>query len=495
MERDNLNYSDAQASQGPAAAPVLDEIATVARDPKPRAFNGVFVPTDETLAARGGAKGYALYDEIERDGHAYAVLQKRRMAVIARDWVVEPASDAPRDQEAAEVVRAQLAKLGLDKVTLDLLDGTLKGFAVGEVMWKRDGAAIVAHKVIPRGQHRFTFDAETGKPRLLTRDAMLTGIELPERKFLVYSFGGKDESPFGLGLGTRLYWYAWFKRQIATGWLVYVDKFASPTVVGEYQPGTPLEQQRKLLQAAQAVAQEAAVVIPQGLVLKLMEAARTGGADAYERFLRYCDEMISEIVLGETLSTSQGTGKGSQAATETHNEVRKELAKADADLVSGGPVAELAGWITDFNVPGANPPTVYRVFPEDLTARATRDGLIRKLGFKPTADYIERTYGDGWEPETAAAPQADAAPAFAESPEPDVVDDIADRAGAAAGEALAGLIDPVRQLAARAGSLAELRDGVGELAGEQDATAFGELMQQAMTAAHLAGRFEVLDGR
>lgn len=493
---------DATADQAATGPELYNEIASVERDINLRAYAGVFRPDDDTLATRGGSKGLRIYDECERDGHAYAVLNKRRMAVVARDWVVEPASASRTDKKAADLVRAQLAALNFDKLTTDQLDATLKGYAVGEVMWERDGSLIVAKKVIPRDQRRFTFDV-AGLPRLLVRENLLTGIELPPRKFICHSFGGKDENPHGLGLGSKLYWYCWFKRQVLSSWLIFIEKFASPTVIGEYPPGTPLAEQRRLLSIAGAIAQEAAVAIPQGLVLRLMEAGRTGGEGAYERFLRYCDEQISECVLGETLSTNQGTG-GSQAATETHDGVRKELAKADADLLSPTLRESIVTWIVELNMPDAAPPTVYRDFsePEDLDARADRDVKIKALGYVPTQAYIDDTYGEGFLPAAPAAPlpapvegaPSVPAPEFRE-PAPEAIDGFAEQLDQAMPAVMGRMLAPIRDLVAGAGSLEELRDALGGVYEQIDGAAFASLMSRAGAAGLMMGRYEVADGR
>jgi len=42
---------------------------------------------------------------------------------------------------------------------------------------------------------------------------MSQGVELPERKFIVHTVGGKEGLPFGLGVGGRLFWPVLFKRK------------------------------------------------------------------------------------------------------------------------------------------------------------------------------------------------------------------------------------------------------------------------------------------
>ena len=373
------------------------EIATAAGDPFNLIYNGLLRPDDDTLASRGGGKGLRIYDEIERDCHAWSVLQKRKLAVIARPLLIEAASDSRADRKARDLVEAQLKAINFDHVYLDLLDALLKGYAVAEIIWCIRDGQIAIDQVMPRDQRRFVFDAER-QLRLLSRGNLFSGVPVPERKFLVHRFGAKDGNPYGKGLGTRLFWPVWFKRQGIQFWLTFADKFGSPTAIGTYPAGTTSQDQTKLLAALAALAQDTGVAIPAGMEIKLLEAARSGTVNTYESLCRYMDEEISKAVLGETLSTSMGKSGGSFAASKTHNEVRLELVQADADLLADS-LSGLAQWIVDFNLPGAKPPAIRRDCkePEDLKTRADRDKTVSSMGFKPTLAYIRETYGEGWE--------------------------------------------------------------------------------------------------
>ena len=111
-------------------------------------FSDVLQPTDRTLIERGGGQGLAIYDEIERDTHAGSVLQKRRSTLVAREWEVKAGGEDAIDLEAAEFVREQVENMAFDRICEDLLDATLKGYAVSEVVWDRDGNRIVPRLII-----------------------------------------------------------------------------------------------------------------------------------------------------------------------------------------------------------------------------------------------------------------------------------------------------------------------------------------------------------
>lgn len=381
------------------------EIATVDKDPFNFLFNNLMRPNDATLATRGASKGLRIYDEIERDCHAFSVLQKRKLALISRPVIVEAASNALRDRKARDGVDAFLKSINFDQICLDLLDATLKGFAAAEIMWRVGNGIIDVATIAPKDQRRFVFDKDS-MPRLITRSDISQGIALPERKFIIHRYGAKDGNPYGLGLGTRLFWPVFFKRQGIQFWLTFADKFGSPTAVGKYPNGASKPDQDKLLEALSALANDAGVIIPEGMMIEFVEASRSGSVDTYEKLCRYMDEEISKATLGETLSTSMSAGGGSYAASKTHNEVRLELTKADADLLSDTLNATLIKWFCEFNYPGALPPKVARDFsePEDLLARANTDKTICEMGFKPTLKYIRETYGEGWEEVTANPP-------------------------------------------------------------------------------------------
>lgn len=493
------------AAQTAPGAPETNEIASIRRDFNLLFFGDIQFNTDPTLLTRGGGKGLKIYDELERDAHAYAVLHKRKMAVISRPWDILPASDSPIDVQAADVVRENFKQMQFDRICTELLDATLKGFAVGEVMWAIEGSSIVAQNVIPRDQRRFAFDLER-RLRLLTRERMLEGEELPQRKFIVHSVGAKDGSPYGLGLGHRLFWPVFFKRQDIVFWLTFADKFGSPTSLGKYPPGTQPVDQEKLLNALQAISQDAGIIIPEGMAVELLEAARSGSIDTYEKLARYMDEQISEATLGETMSTTaQGAGLGSGQAN-VHNEVRVDLAKADGNLLSDALNDSIVKWIVDYNVPGAAYPKLYRDFDEDedLTAHSERDKNIYELGYEPDENYITETYGPGWNKRAAPAP----APAPFGGPGP-FPQDFAEGAGAQrtvnretqqafldAADSLAGewrkmmgkRVEDLQSMLDETGDLAMFRERMDELLDAQPSKELVEALARAGFAAHVVGR-------
>ncbi|WP_226781848.1 phage portal protein family protein [Oceaniglobus trochenteri] len=330
-------------------------------------FGTVLQHQDDTLIQRGGGKGLKLYDEIERDTHAFAMLQKRKKTLVAREWEVVPASDADIDAEAAEIVRECLEALPFDRICEDLLDATLKGYAISEIIWGRDGGRIRPVDVVSHDQRRFTFGLDW-RPRLLTLNNLLAGEELPDRKFIVHRYGVKGNNPFGLGLGTRLFWPVFFKREGVAFWLHFLEKYAGPTAVAKTPYGQGTDEQRRMLNTLDQIRTSSSIVVPIGTDLDFLEAARSGSV-TYQDFLAYWDKQISICVNGETLTTDIGSN-GSRAASETHADMLANLVDSDGDLLSDSLREQLLTWIVEYNVPGAGIPKVWRTRAQNETENA-----------------------------------------------------------------------------------------------------------------------------
>ena len=82
------------------------------------------------------------------------------------------------------------------------------------------------------------------------------------------------------------------------------EKYGAPTAIATYKPGTPPDERRRLRDILEALQTDSGVVIPESVELKLLEQARSGNAASYREFLDWCNDEISKIVLGATLTSS-----------------------------------------------------------------------------------------------------------------------------------------------------------------------------------------------
>ncbi|WP_083232885.1 DUF935 domain-containing protein [Endozoicomonas atrinae] len=348
---------------------------------------------DSVLQQRG--RDMRLYDELLRDDQVKPCFQQRRLAVTQSEWDVEPASESSEDKAAAEFIKEQINSRNFDDITDKMLFGVFYGYSVAECLWAYDGNRIVIDDIKVRDRSRFKFDLE-GNLRLINIQHP-NGMKLPEKKFWVFSAGADhSDNPYGMGLAHYLYWPTFFKRNGIKFWLIFLEKFGMPTAAAKLPPGQaqdPIERE-KALQALDAIQSDSGVVIPDNVIIELIEAARSGTAD-YDALCQRMDKAISKVILSQTMTTDDGS---SRSQAEVHQEVQEAVIKSDADLICESFNQQVVAWLTEWNFPNANPPRVWRKTEpeEDLMARAERDNKISTLGYEPTEDYIRETYGEGW---------------------------------------------------------------------------------------------------
>lgn len=473
---------------------------------------------DPVLRSEASGKGLRLYDEVDRDPHAGSVLQTRYLAVVGKEWTILPGLNGlqqgrkiatDQDQEIADFVAEVLEACNFDQARHELLQALLYGFYCLEVMWKIDAGAVAVDRFFGKHPRRFIFSPER-ELRLLTLSNMIEGEILPPRKFIQFTCGDSD-NPYGKGLGQKLWWPVWFKKNGIKFWLIFLDKFGGPTAVGKYPPGTGDADQQKLLDAINLIHTETGVTIPENMAIDLLEAARAGQV-SYQDMCEYMDKAMSKAVLGQT-ATTEGT-PGKLGNEQTQGEVRQDIIEADADLLDTCLNNSIVRWIVDFNFPGIMDYPKIETFAgakPDLQERSAIDKtLVVDIGLPVGIKYFYETYGipepeegeelvspnkmpgimpgtpggiipsAGFAEPTPRARQANAVP-----------EKMAVQLGDEAGNSMDGMIDKVKDLVMRSENLEAVRDGVYTLFKSADLSTLGEVMQQALVLADLAGRFEV----
>lgn len=504
-------------------APVLNrEIATTADGIDiTRGYTGpLLMPYDSVLRNRGGYD-LQIYEQVMSDGEVKSTFNQRQSAVVKCEWRVDAGGERRQDKKAAEWLQKQLQKARWDNATLKMLFGVHYGYAVAEIIYGLEEGKIGISAIKVRNRRRFRYGKD-GDLRMLTQASMFEGVPCDRPYFWDFCTGAdNDDEPYGLGLGHWNYWPVLFKRNGIKFWLTFLEKFGMPTAVGEYDADATPAEKAALLAACRAVHQDSGIIIPKGMAINLLEAARSGTAD-YKTLHDAMDAAIQKITLGQTAST-QGTA-GKLGSEELRGEVRDDIIKADADLVCESFNQTIVRQLMVWNFPDAELPRVWRVTEkdEDLSKRAERDAKIYTWGFKPTLAYVLDTYGGEWTERQATPPNPDqaqpqtaidgaqfAAPMrnvvqllhrhglqFAEgaidiTPAKPLADQL-DRRLQPIGSKW---IDQVRELVDKATSFEQLQEQLLELSKDMDLEEYAQVLAEASTAAALAGRADILQER
>lgn len=365
---------------------------------------------------------YQLFQEMEeRDAHLFATLQTRKNALLACPWKVIAVNDSPPAQQAATLVNENLNRLpSLSSVLFNLMDALAKGFSIAEIIWQIDGdnGGVYAMDIRTRNQSDFAFNSErdlymlaeqadrfaplvsSGQKHLIPRpgESMISGQRaqlMPGRKFIHFASQGNSCSPYGSALCLKAYWYYWLKKNTLQNWSLFNEKFGSPTAVARYSEDTSEEELRRLEATIASLPRDSGVLLPNGVGLEFLEARRSSGINTYRELADWCNDEISKIVLGQTLTTSEGRRSGSLALGQVHETVRRDYLASDAATLGQILTTQLSRWITDFNF-GIHTPAPRIVFdvdpPEKFESELAVDRELIKMGVPISADYFYQRY-------------------------------------------------------------------------------------------------------
>ncbi|MBB4844994.1 phage gp29-like protein [Paucibacter oligotrophus] len=477
------------------------EFANRLRDPFETLFMGVIQPNDPLLIERGA--GPEIYRDLKRDGKVFDGLQKRQLALIGKPWQVEPRVKSAKGTQDAETVTTILKASNFDKLCADLLEALIAGFVPAEVVWTVRDGQVVPERVVKRAQRRFKFiQVEENSPpqlHMLTRENMLRGVPVPERKFIVHRVNPEDDNPYGTGLGLQLWWAVYFKRKGVVSWNKLNDRVGGPTLHGEYPRNATKKEKETLADALRAFSSDGFVITPDGMKVALIESKLQGNTTLQQTLCEYMDDWIGAVLTGQEARSSGGGALA--AASKERADVREDLTQADSDLLSETLNSTLLTWICELN--GLEPCHVWRQIKQedDLKASAETDKIISDMGFELSLDAVRAKYGEGWQkkvaPTVAPAPapalQRGQRPNFAEAASDqdsrDAIDDLVDASMDDWQPLLAPMVTPLQaaidESVNRGETAAELIARLPALLAEMDAMALHQALTNSAFTARL----------
>ncbi|MDR1176624.1 MAG: DUF935 domain-containing protein [Treponema sp.] len=265
----------------------------------------------------------------QRDAHYRSVLSTRKHAVEGLEMFVQGAGDAEADKDIAAAVEEDiLGHADLMDLRKNALDALGKGFSVNEIIWDTSGKRWKPKTFLFRDPRWFAYDRDSGDLRL--REPLGIGlIPLEEFRFIVHEpnlLAGMQITG-GLSFTALLYWL--IKNYDVTSWAAFADRFGYPVRLGKYGRKATKEDIATLKRAVAAIGSDVGAVIPDSMVLEIIESTTTGtNALVYRELAEWVDKELSKLVLGQTAS-AEGT-PGALGGQPGQEEVRQDICRADA---------------------------------------------------------------------------------------------------------------------------------------------------------------------
>lgn len=222
-------------------------------------------------------------------------------------------------------------------VLYDVLDGVRVGFSVVEKLARWYGDGPYKGKLGLRGfvfkeqkSVGFWLDRKTLKPLALNLFSPLDGYEwnLPIEKFLLYTFQPKKALPYGWGTFRTAHRHVVMGDLLIKLWAIILERFGGGFLMGHYDNN---KQKSVLIQAMELMKRGAGVALPRGLEITLEQMAGNG-VESLHHCIDFHKRTVTEIILGQSLTTSQGE-KGSYAHASVHKDTQEfKMAKIRKDI-------------------------------------------------------------------------------------------------------------------------------------------------------------------
>lgn len=253
-------------------------------------------------------KLYDLYSDILMDSHLSCVIEKRRNAVLCSDI------EFRRDGKPDDKVNEQIHSPWFSRLVSDIIDARFWGFTLCQFF--KDGEWI-DYNLVPR-KH-----ADPIRRLILRHQTDITGIAWNEYPDLL--FVGRPED---LGLLAKAAPWVIYKRNTTGDWSQFSEVFGMPIQEYTYDSDDEGSRERAISDAAN-VGSLATFVHDKDTSLNLIEAGnKTGSADVYERLCERCNNEISKLFLGNTLTT-ESSDTGTQALGTVHKKGEDKIAQSD----------------------------------------------------------------------------------------------------------------------------------------------------------------------
>lgn len=321
----------------------------------------------------------------ERDPHYSSVLGVRKRAISGVKPTVTAASEDERDEKIATAVRDHITEHdGFADLVEDTLDALGKGFSAVEIVWGRSARLWWPDRFRYRPGHFFTFDRETGEElRLRDEHAPVDGLPLDPFKWIVHRAKMKSGLAMRGGLA-RVVAFSWMcKAYDLKDWMAFIETYGLPLRLGRYGPEATAKDVQTLFTAVANIGTDAAAVLPKSMEIDFEQvSAGSVGERIFESLARFLDEQVSKAVLGQTMTADNGS---SNSQAQVHNDVRLDLAQADARGVTGTLNRDLVRPFVDLNFgPQKKYPhlSIEVEEPEDITALVDGVAKLVPLGLR-----------------------------------------------------------------------------------------------------------------
>lgn len=170
-----------------------------------------------------------------------------------------------------------------------------------------------------------------------------------------------------------------------------------PLRIGRYEPGATRADREALTRAVRMLGSDAAGIISKSTEIEFIEAQKGSSTNVYDGLASFCDAQMSKAILGQTLASEPGNGKGagSYALGRVHSEVRQDIVEADCRALAKTITRQVLRPLVGFNFGWDAPVPRFQFLcepPEDMKAVAEVYKILSEIGFEFSREQLAERF-------------------------------------------------------------------------------------------------------
>lgn len=256
-----------------------------------------------------------LYDMIMLDSHLKAIVRNRKNKVKG-----EPFNLVNSNDETNPILEEFFNRSWFTKFINHSLDSIFFGHSLIEISEMDIGGEISKVKLVERRNVVPDLDL------ILVNPYDTTGYNYTEPSLVDYYIPIQFEDKFGLLLEAA--YLVIYKRFSAASWSKYLEKYGLPIVVvkTDKEDGEKLD----MVNALRSLGADGVGAIGVDDELVLQSPSGSDASGGFEKKIIWCNSELSKLVLGQTMTTDDGS---SRSQGEVHERVGDEIAEADMQMI------------------------------------------------------------------------------------------------------------------------------------------------------------------
>lgn len=353
---------------------------------------------DPDKILRENGYNYAKFRDLIKEPFFDGVWEKRIGNLVRNKFYFIPPDESSINKDIVTYFENWFNKQNLHTFYSGFLDAVLFGYSPNEIIYRNEkygSRDIWGIKSVEQKPQEWIGFNDDGIP--MKRKGFFQYEDLEDYKFIITRHYNTYINPYGKKMVSILFWMLVFKKGGWRFFTIFIEKFGGASAFSaipeaKYQDS---DFRDDVLNSLDELCSGGVGVFPEGCETTLIESKDKGGSsELYKTYIEMIDKNISICILGETLSTSQGE-TGARAATQVHNEVRKEKSDIDMSIVEPA-INQIIKYfsILNFGVTDTIPVFIFEREAELNLKLVERDEkLVKTYNIEFDEEYVEVNYG------------------------------------------------------------------------------------------------------